>query len=54
MVGSLPRDVEDAKSGKGLKAPAAAPAAAPSIAPSMSDKQIRALFEDGSYEVDPA
>jgi len=49
----IARDVEDAKSGKGLKAPAAAPAAAPSIAPSMSDQQIRALFEEGSYEVVP-
>jgi pyruvate dehydrogenase E2 component (dihydrolipoamide acetyltransferase) len=47
------RDVEGAKSGKGLKAPAAAPAAGPSIAPSLSDKQIRALFEPGSYEVVP-
>ncbi|CAN7544041.1 pyruvate dehydrogenase complex dihydrolipoamide acetyltransferase [Bradyrhizobium sp. LjRoot220] len=47
------RDVADAKSGKGLKAPAAAPAGAPSIAPSMSDKQILALFEEGSYEVVP-
>jgi pyruvate dehydrogenase E2 component (dihydrolipoamide acetyltransferase) len=47
------RDVEGAKSGKGLKAPAAAPAGAPSIAPSMSDQQIRALFEAGSYEVVP-
>lgn len=47
------RDVADAKSGKGLKAPAAAPAAGPSIAPSMSDKQILALFEPGSYEVVP-
>jgi pyruvate dehydrogenase E2 component (dihydrolipoamide acetyltransferase) len=47
------RDVEEAKSGKGLKAPAAAPAGAPSIAPSMSDKQILALFEPGSYEVVP-
>jgi pyruvate dehydrogenase E2 component (dihydrolipoamide acetyltransferase) len=47
----IARDVEQAKSGKGLKA--AAPAGAPSIAPSMSDKQIRALFEDGSYEVIP-
>jgi pyruvate dehydrogenase E2 component (dihydrolipoamide acetyltransferase) len=45
------RDVEQAKSGKGLKAPAAAPAGA--LAPSMSDQQIRALFEDGSYEVIP-
>ncbi len=47
------RDVEDAKSGKGLKAPAAAPAAGPSLAPAMSDKQILALFEEGSYEVVP-
>jgi pyruvate dehydrogenase E2 component (dihydrolipoamide acetyltransferase) len=46
------RDVEEARSGKGLKAPAAAPGA-PSIAPSMSDKQILALFEPGSYEVIP-
>jgi len=49
----IARDVEEAKSGKGLKAPPAAPAAAPSIAPSMSDQQIRALFEEGSYEVVP-
>ncbi|MGY4160290.1 pyruvate dehydrogenase E2 component (dihydrolipoamide acetyltransferase) [Bradyrhizobium sp. USDA 4461] len=49
----IARDVDDAKSGKGLKAPAAAPAAGPSIAPSMSDKQILALFEPGSYEVVP-
>ena len=47
------RDVEQAKSGKGLKAPAAAPAGAPSIAPAMSDKQILSLFEDGSYEIVP-
>jgi pyruvate dehydrogenase E2 component (dihydrolipoyllysine-residue acetyltransferase) len=47
------RDVEQAKSGKGLKAPAAAPAGVPSIAPGMSDQQIRALYEDGSYEVVP-
>ncbi|HEU4804303.1 MAG TPA: pyruvate dehydrogenase complex dihydrolipoamide acetyltransferase [Nitrobacter sp.] len=45
-------DVEQAKSGKGLKAPAA-PASAPSIAPAMSDKQILSLFEDGSYEIVP-
>jgi len=51
----IARDVEEAKSGKGLKAPAAAPAGAPggAVAPGMSDKQIRALFEDGSYEVIP-
>jgi pyruvate dehydrogenase E2 component (dihydrolipoamide acetyltransferase) len=49
----IARDVEEAKSGKGLKAPAAAPGAGPAIAPSMSDKQILALFEQGSYEVVP-
>ncbi|HTO66544.1 MAG TPA: pyruvate dehydrogenase complex dihydrolipoamide acetyltransferase [Bradyrhizobium sp.] len=47
------RDVAEAKSGKGLKAPAAAPAPSPAIAPSMSDKQILALFEPGSYEIVP-
>jgi pyruvate dehydrogenase E2 component (dihydrolipoamide acetyltransferase) len=48
----IARDVEEAKSGKGLKAPAAAPAG-PSLAPSMSDKQILALYEPGSYELVP-
>ncbi|WP_439925637.1 pyruvate dehydrogenase complex dihydrolipoamide acetyltransferase [Nitrobacter sp. JJSN] len=47
------RDVEQAKSGKGLKAPAAAPTGAPAIAPAMSDKQILSLFENGSYEIVP-
>jgi pyruvate dehydrogenase E2 component (dihydrolipoamide acetyltransferase) len=49
----IARDVEEARSGKGLKVPAAAPSGAPAIAPSMSDKQILALFEPGSYEVVP-
>ncbi len=54
----IARDVAAAKEGKGLRAPAAAPgapaaAAAPTIAPSMSDQQIRALYEDGSYELVP-
>jgi pyruvate dehydrogenase E2 component (dihydrolipoyllysine-residue acetyltransferase) len=51
----IQRDVEAAKSGKGLKpagALAGAPSA-PSITPTMSDQQIRALFEEGSYEVVP-
>jgi pyruvate dehydrogenase E2 component (dihydrolipoamide acetyltransferase) len=48
----IARDVEQARSGKGLKAPAAAPGA-PSIAPSMTDQQILALFEPGSYEIVP-
>ena len=50
------RDIEAAKTGgAALKAPAAAPtgAPAPAIAPSMSDQQIRALYEEGSYEVVP-
>ncbi len=49
----IARDVEEARSGKGLKAPAGTPAGAPAFAPSMSDKQILALFEPGSYEVVP-
>jgi pyruvate dehydrogenase E2 component (dihydrolipoamide acetyltransferase) len=52
------RDIEAAQKGKGLKAPGAAPIAAaapaPMIAPAgASDQQIRALYEDGSYEVVP-
>jgi pyruvate dehydrogenase E2 component (dihydrolipoyllysine-residue acetyltransferase) len=53
----IARDVAVVKEGKGVRAPSAAPAAAaaaaPAIAPSMSDQQIRALYEDGSYEVVP-
>jgi len=49
----IARDVETAKSGKGLRAPSTAIGAASAIAPSMSDQQIRALYEDGSYEVVP-
>ncbi len=48
------RDVEQAKAGGGLKAPADAPrGVAPAIAPALSDQQVRALFADGSYEVVP-
>ncbi len=49
------RDVEGAQSGKGLKAPGAAPAAMHAYVPPAgpSDQQVRALFEDGSYEVIP-
>ena len=50
----IARDVATAKAGGGLKAPAAPGAGtAPMIAPSMSDQQIRALYDDGSYEVVP-
>jgi pyruvate dehydrogenase E2 component (dihydrolipoamide acetyltransferase) len=47
------RDVEAAQSGKGLKAPGAAPGAAYAPPAGPSDAQVRALFEDGSYEVVP-
>src|SRR5204862_2701617 len=49
------RDIAAAKEGKGLKAPAAVPGA-PAAAPAIqlpSDDKIRALYEDGSYEVVP-
>jgi pyruvate dehydrogenase E2 component (dihydrolipoamide acetyltransferase) len=52
----IARDVAAAKEGKGLRAPAAAPAGAPTgaaIAPAMTDQQIRALYEEGSYELIP-
>lgn len=51
----IARDIEDAKSGKGLRAAAASPAAAVagSIAPAMSDQQILGLYEEGSYESVP-
>jgi pyruvate dehydrogenase E2 component (dihydrolipoamide acetyltransferase) len=47
----IAHDVETAKSGKGLAAPAATAAPPPIQAP--SDDKIRALFEAGSYEVVP-
>ena len=51
----IARDVEAAKSGKGLVASAAAiaPAAAPLAVQVPADDKIRALFEPGSYEVVP-
>ena len=49
----IARDIEQAKSGKGLRAPSGAPAAAGLIAPAMSDAQIRSLYEEGSYELVP-
>jgi pyruvate dehydrogenase E2 component (dihydrolipoamide acetyltransferase) len=54
----IARDIEAAKSGKGLQPPAA-PAAAPTAAPAPiaarapSDDKIRALFAPDSYEVVP-
>jgi pyruvate dehydrogenase E2 component (dihydrolipoyllysine-residue acetyltransferase) len=54
----IARDIAAAKEGKGLRAPGVAPAApagapAPLIGPSLSDQQIRALYEEGSYELVP-
>jgi pyruvate dehydrogenase E2 component (dihydrolipoamide acetyltransferase) len=49
----IARDVEAAKSGQSLRTPAAAPAGAPLVAPSLSDQQIRALYDDGSYDFVP-
>ena len=51
----IARDVEAAKSGKGLAAPVAAPSVA-AVAPAAiapSDDKIRALFEPGSFEAVP-
>ncbi len=52
----IARDIDEAKSGKGSRAPTGAPAAAApgtAIAPAMSDKQIFGLYEEGSYELVP-
>ncbi len=49
----IARDIDAAKSGQGLRAPGAAPAAAIPMAATPSDAQIRALYQDGSYEVVP-
>jgi pyruvate dehydrogenase E2 component (dihydrolipoamide acetyltransferase) len=49
----IARDIDAAKSGKGVRAAGAAPAAAapaPQVAPAMSDQQVLALYEEGSYE----
>ncbi|HET8920925.1 MAG TPA: pyruvate dehydrogenase complex dihydrolipoamide acetyltransferase [Xanthobacteraceae bacterium] len=49
------RDIAVAREGRGLRAPAAVPVGgpAPMIAPAMTDQQIRALYEDGSYDIVP-
>jgi pyruvate dehydrogenase E2 component (dihydrolipoyllysine-residue acetyltransferase) len=49
----IARDVEAAKSGKGLVAPAAAAGAAAPMVQAPSDDKIRALFEPGSYDTVP-
>jgi pyruvate dehydrogenase E2 component (dihydrolipoamide acetyltransferase) len=56
----IARDIDAAKAGKGLKAPAPAAARAPAvqtapaqIASGLGDDKIRALYAEGSYEVVP-
>jgi pyruvate dehydrogenase E2 component (dihydrolipoamide acetyltransferase) len=49
----IARDVEAAKSGKGLLAPAPAAAPGAPLLQAPSDEKIRALFEPGSYETVP-
>jgi pyruvate dehydrogenase E2 component (dihydrolipoamide acetyltransferase) len=49
----IARDVEAAKSGKGLAPAAAAAGGGMPLAVPASDEKIRALFEPGSYEVVP-
>jgi pyruvate dehydrogenase E2 component (dihydrolipoamide acetyltransferase) len=49
----IARDVDAAKSGRGLVAPGAAAAGAPLAIQAPSDDKIRALFEPGSYEIIP-
>ncbi|HYC18115.1 MAG TPA: pyruvate dehydrogenase complex dihydrolipoamide acetyltransferase [Pseudolabrys sp.] len=49
----IARDIEQAKSGRGLRAPAGTPATGGAIAPAMSDAQILSLYEDGSYDLVP-
>jgi pyruvate dehydrogenase E2 component (dihydrolipoyllysine-residue acetyltransferase) len=49
------RDIAAAREGRGLRALAAVPVGGPTpmVAPAMTDPQIRALYEEGSYEVVP-
>ncbi|HME30243.1 MAG TPA: pyruvate dehydrogenase complex dihydrolipoamide acetyltransferase [Pseudolabrys sp.] len=49
----IARDVEAAKSGKGLRAPGVVPAGGAIIGQTMSDAQVRLLYEEGSYELVP-
>jgi pyruvate dehydrogenase E2 component (dihydrolipoyllysine-residue acetyltransferase) len=49
----IARDIDAAKSGKGLRAPAAGGPQGAAIAPAMSDQQILSLYEPDSYELVP-
>jgi pyruvate dehydrogenase E2 component (dihydrolipoamide acetyltransferase) len=48
----IARDIEAAKSGRGLRG-SGAPATSASLAATPTDAQIRALYEDGSYDLVP-
>ena len=49
----IARDIDAARSGKGMRAEPAATSGGAGIAASLSDRQVRALYEDGSYEFLP-
>jgi pyruvate dehydrogenase E2 component (dihydrolipoamide acetyltransferase) len=49
----IARDIDAAKSGKGLRAPAAGALQGSVIAPAMSDQQILSLYGPDSYELAP-
>ena len=48
----IARDIDAARSGKGLRATAGAPQAG-AVTPAMSDQQILSLYEQGSYDFVP-
>jgi pyruvate dehydrogenase E2 component (dihydrolipoamide acetyltransferase) len=49
----IARDIDAARSGKVMRAEPAATSGGAGIAASLSDRQIRAFYEDGSYEFVP-
>jgi pyruvate dehydrogenase E2 component (dihydrolipoamide acetyltransferase) len=49
----IARDIDAAKSGKGLRAPAGGAPQGMAIAPAMSDQQVLSLYEPDSYELVP-
>jgi pyruvate dehydrogenase E2 component (dihydrolipoamide acetyltransferase) len=49
----IARDIDAAKSGKGLRAPAVGGPQGMAIAPAMSDQQVLSLYEPNSYELVP-
>src|SRR6187399_1987710 len=49
----IARDIDVAKSGKGLRAPAVGGPQGVAVTPAMSDQQILSLYEPSSYELVP-